>query len=57
MRVGTLTPQAASMRRNTVMQSSQKHRTPTMRVHALRSRRGIMVNVRTPLSMTRLARP
>ena len=48
MREATLTPQAASMRRNTDMQSSLKHRTPTMRVHALRSRRGIIVDIRTP---------
>ena len=47
MRAGILTPQAASMRRNIDMQSSLKHRTPTMRARALRSRRGIMVDMRT----------
>ena len=56
MRAGTLTPQAASMRRNIDTPSSLKHRTPTTQARALRSRRGIMVETRTPHFITRLAR-
>ena len=57
MRAGTPTPQGATMRRNTDMQSYLKHRTPTMRAHALRLRRGIMADMRTPHFATRSARP
>ena len=56
-RVGTLTPQAASMRRNIDMQSFQKHRPPTMQARASRSCHGILLDICAPHLITRLARP
>ena len=56
-RVGTLTLQAASMRRNTDMPFFLKHRAPTMRARASRSRHGIILDICAPHSLTRLARP